>query len=78
MDLVLNQLVTMLTTRSFMPITTTNYANNFQIASSIFSTLQLYGNHSTLFVFEPPTQSTLYIHTHTYICYKYTYIMATR
>ena len=76
MDLVLNQLVTMLTTRSFTPITTTNYANNFQIASSIFSILQLYGNYSTLFVFEPPTQSTLYIHTH--ICYKYTYIMATR
>ena len=30
--------------------------------SSIFSTLQLYGIYSTLFLFDPPTQNTLYIY----------------
>ena len=28
--------------------------------SALFSTLQLYGIYSTLFLFDPPTQNTLY------------------
>ena len=30
--------------------------------SALFSTLQLYGIYSTLFLFDPPTQNTLYIY----------------
>ena len=60
----LKSVVPVLTTRNFTPITTTSYANSFHnsaifLNSSIFSTLQLYGKYSTLFVFEPPTQNTL-------------------
>ena len=43
--------------------------------SALFSTLQLYGKYSTLFLFDPPTQNALYIYIYIYIINNYcTYI----
>ena len=38
--------------------------------STLFSTLQLYGKHSTLYLFDPHTQNTLYIICN-YIMYQF-------
>ena len=35
--------------------------------NALFSTLQLYGKYSTLFLFDPPTQNTLYIYIYIYL-----------
>ena len=43
--------------------------------SALFTTLQLYGKYSIPFLFDPPTQNTLYTHIYIYIyIYMYVYV----